>query len=142
THVATDAQGNIYVAGHSNSVDFPSVNARGQRPTPPIIALSNMGQTITPLPVGAEISVTAIGGSPDGNILYAATTGGIFYSPNAGATWRKTSPLPVLTSSISFPAAAVVTDISVDAADPSRAYIATSRGMFATADNGLSWRAA
>jgi len=61
-------------------VDFPTTNGSAPKPTSPLIALSNGGQTVTPLPIAAEISVTAIGGTPDGNILYAATSDGIFLS--------------------------------------------------------------
>ncbi|MDP8982938.1 MAG: SBBP repeat-containing protein [Acidobacteriota bacterium] len=129
SQVATDAQGNVYVAGFSNSTDFPVTNGSAIKPTPPLIALSNGGQTVTPLPVASELSVTAIGGTPDGNILYAATTDGIFVSTNAGATWRQTAPLPFLGDN-SF-SALTVNDIAVDVFDPARASVATSRGLFA-----------
>jgi uncharacterized protein (TIGR03437 family) len=136
--VATDSQGNIYVAGFSNSLDFPAADGSSSRPLPPLIALTNAGQTVTPIPVASENSVTAIGGTPDGSILYAGTSGGIYYSPNGGASWRATARIPVpILGSIQRPL--VVNDISVDAIDPSRAYAATSNGMYATADNGQHW---
>jgi uncharacterized protein (TIGR03437 family) len=138
--VAADAQGNVYVAGHSNSFDFPAVDGVSSRPLPPLIALTNAGQTITRLPIAGENSVTALGGSPDGNILYAATSGGIYYSPNGGATWKATAPLPAVVLA-QFQTPLVVNDISVDAIDPSRAYVATNRGLFSTDSNGQGWGA-
>jgi uncharacterized protein (TIGR03437 family) len=136
--VATDAQGNVYVAGHSNSLDFPAVDGIPSGPTPPLIALTNAGQTITPIPIAGVNSVTALGGTPDGNILYAATSGGIYFSVNGGATWSATAPLPAAVSPF-FQGPLVVNDISVDAIDPSRAYVATSRGMFSTNTHGQGW---
>jgi uncharacterized protein (TIGR03437 family) len=128
------------VAGHSNSLDFPAVDGASSRPLPPLIALTNAGQTITPLPIAGQNSVTALGGTPDGNILYAATSGGIYYSPNGGATWKAAGPLPVAIFA-PLQTALQINDISVDAIDPSRAYVATNRGLFSTANNGQGWGA-
>lgn len=138
TAVATDTQDNVYVAGHSNSPDFPAVDGVSSKPLPPLLAFTNTGQNVAQLPIGAENSVTAIGGTPDGNILYVATSGGIYYSANGGTIWRQTAPLPApIFSPISAPL--LVNDISVDVVDPSRAYVASNRGIFSTSDNGLSW---
>jgi uncharacterized protein (TIGR03437 family) len=136
--VATDARGNVYVAGQTSSPDFLSSDGATHQPTPPLLALTNGGQNIAPLPVANETSISAMGGTPDGKILYVAAGANVYYSSDRGATWRKTGaiPAPVFDTP---QAPLVINDISVDAIDPSRAYIATSRGMYSTSDNGQDW---
>src|SRR5581483_8729602 len=101
-------------------------------------AITNAGQSVTQLPIGNGSGVTAIAGTPDGRILYAASAGVVYYSKDGGASWRQGGalPAPVLVP-ISSPVQ--ITDISVDAIDPSRAYVATNRGLFSTSDNGADW---
>jgi uncharacterized protein (TIGR03437 family) len=136
--VATDAQGNVYVAGHSNSLDFPGVNGASAGPLPPLIALSDNGQTIARLPIGSGNSVTAIGGTPDGKILYAAAAGAIYYSSDGGVTLRPGGPLPVPIFSL-LQSNVTVNDISLDPIDPTRVYVATNRGLFGSGNSGQSW---
>ena len=142
--VTTDAQGNVYVAGSTNSVDFPVTTGGFQsKLTPPLLALSNNGQTVTPLPVDNATSVQVIGGTPDGQHLYIATTSGMFVSHDGGATFLQASPFstqPGSSASVPLaPSAVTVRSIAVDSVDPSKAYVATNLGLYGTQDNGQSW---
>ncbi|HTR35417.1 MAG TPA: SBBP repeat-containing protein [Bryobacteraceae bacterium] len=142
--VATDSQGNVYVAGATNSVDFPITTGGFQsKLTPPLLALSNIGQTVTPMPVGDATSVEMIGGTPDGRHLYLATTSGIFVSHDGGTTFSQASALtsqPGSSAAVPLPPSAVtISSIAVDPVDPSRAFLATNLGLYGTQDNGQSW---
>ncbi|HEX5230006.1 MAG TPA: hypothetical protein VFW44_19975, partial [Bryobacteraceae bacterium] len=95
---------------------------------PPLLAYSNGGQKLDRIAVDTETSVTAIGGTTDGNVLYVATPDGIFVSGNHGASWSQAIPLVPQGAPNATPG--TVSAISVDQIDPSRAWIAASNGLF------------
>jgi uncharacterized protein (TIGR03437 family) len=136
--IATDAQGNIYAAGQTNAVDFPTTsNSFEPKFTPPLQVLTNAGKTIRSLRVGTATSAGVVGGTKDGTILYAATSNGILLSGDSGATWRLTAPLPVDTTNTGLSPA--VNAIALDPLDPATILVATNVGLFGTDSGGEFW---
>jgi uncharacterized protein (TIGR03437 family) len=138
--IALDPQGNIVVAGLSNSADFPTTST-GFEPKPgaPVQILSNGGKSVMPLRPGSAYNVNLVGGSKDGKVLYAAIPGGMLLSGDSGATWRAASPL-ALSTTPGFPTpTATVYAISVDPLDPSTLLVGTSGGLFGSDSAGQLW---
>ena len=136
--IVTDAQGNLYIQGVSNSVDFPNAGGSTTGVDAPLFALTNSGKTATPVSVAQEDNVLAIGGTPDGKVLYAVTAAGTFVSADSGTDWYAVSPLPAPLGSIGT-APAVIGNISVDAQDIFSAMVATNRGLYGTHTSGQQW---
>lgn len=139
--VTTDSQGNIYVTGQSNGVSFPTTTGSFDTTTLPTLrVLSNAGQSINPIQVPNAFTVGTIGATPDGGILYAATSQGILLSVNSGATWTPTAPLPVV-SAANYSPTISVNAFSLDPLDPATILVATNVGLFGTDSAGESWGA-
>src|SRR5215472_2175168 len=77
--IASDAQGNVFVAGTTTSPDFPLVNPIFSRFVEPALRISTDGQAFTPAGVPAA-SVNCLAASADGQGLLAGTSSGIFRS--------------------------------------------------------------
>jgi hypothetical protein len=139
--VATDAQGDIYVAGECYGVNFPTTAGSFEpNPAPTLSVVSNAGKTISPVRVTQAMSVGKVGATPDGAVVYAATSQGILLSGDGGATWRQTSPLPVPDASNS-PQPISINAISIDSLDPATLLVATNRGLYGTDSGGEFWGA-
>ena len=134
--IATDSQGNIYAAGQSNSADFPTTsNSFDPTITPPLVVVANTGKTISSLRVGASRTVSVVGGTQDGTILYASTPDGILLSADSGATWQQTAPLLAGNTSVT------VNSIALDPLDAATVMVATNAGVFGTDSHGEFWGA-
>jgi uncharacterized protein (TIGR03437 family) len=135
--IAVDRQGNIFVAGESNSADFPITPGAFQPRLPSALkALSNAGQTVGQVQVGTS-TVGVVAGTKDGRVLYAAANG-MSVSGDSGATWRSVAPLPIPGALFSAQPG-VVNAIAVDSLDPATLLVATSAGLFGSTDGGRSW---
>ncbi len=136
--ITTDSQGNIYVAGQSNGLNFPTTSGSFDSNTLPTLrVLSNAGQTIAPIHVPNAFTV---GATPDGGILYAGTSQGILLSGNGGATWTPTAPLPIA-NLMNYSPTISVNAFSIDPLDPATILVATNVGLFGTDSGGEFWGA-
>jgi uncharacterized protein (TIGR03437 family) len=137
--VTTDTQGNIYLVGQTNGVNFPTTSGSFEPSSVPILrVLSNVGQTINPLHVTNAFSVGTVGATPDGGILYAGTSQGILLSVDSGATWQTTAPLPVPGATNPSPSVSV-NAFSIDSLNPATILVATNSGLYGTDSAGEIW---
>jgi uncharacterized protein (TIGR03437 family) len=131
--IARDTQGNLYVAGSTDSTDFATVNPeQSHLGTAPLLVSANAGQTWSLTSLGPADLVSAIAAAPSAPmVIYAATPIGIFQSLDGGTTWTPTvdTGLP-----------GGVTSLAVDAGSSTTVYAATAQAIFVSTDGGASWR--
>ena len=127
--VAADRGGNAYVAGYTNSTDFPVRNGLQMRPGGTPLRVTTDGGRSWTAP-GLAPGVNAIAGpASQPGVLYAGTAGGIYKSVDSGATWS------VLPSAPSAATGALV----VDPVNPQTLIAATEQGVFRSMDGGATW---
>lgn len=144
--VATDAQGNLYIAGTTTSFDLPLQNPWQPGNSGSPVAYSTdagatwqaMGNLSLP-PVSPLVAVPppVLAVSPaDPNVVYAGYGGNVFRSTDHGLHFAGTA-LPGATFQTS------VTGIVVDPANPSRLFVSAtvSGGVFRSLDGGGTWTA-
>jgi uncharacterized protein (TIGR03437 family) len=136
-----DTQGNLYVAGSTNSTDFPTVNPfQSHLGTAPLLVTANAGKTWSYPSVGPSTSISAIAAAPSAPlIVYAATPRGIFASADGGTTWTATAGTGLVGSPITL--AGSTATLAVDASSSTTLYTATAQGFFVSTDGAASWQA-
>ena len=135
--IATDSQGNTYIAGQTGSADFPVKNAlQGPAVT---LYRSDAGGPFTPLrSVGASVTMIAVEPS-NSAIAYILTTRGLFKTTDAGA---HATLLP-----LGLPAGSTITAMAIDPSNVATVYVAAyaesgaGLGVYKTIDGGADWTA-
>src|SRR3972149_3898644 len=129
--VAVDASGNVYVAGDTNSIDFPTTaGAVKKEPGGGVLKYDSVWQTLNQgLP---SISPTALAVNPENpSILYAGTDGaGVFRSVNGGSSWDTLHA-----------GSTRMTALVIDPVSTSVIYAGTSTGILKSTDSGSNWSA-
>jgi uncharacterized protein (TIGR03437 family) len=140
--MTTDAQGNLYIAGATTSVDLP---ANGAYKTPRGTNMYRIVSTrpeLEPLVPAVGGSVIAIAAGPAGSgVFYASTSTGMMRSANSGDTWTAV-PLPPEVTGLfaSFHAFSGVQSMAVDPRNANVVYAAASPlGILKTTDGGEHW---
>ena len=132
--LARDTQGNLYVAGSTNSTDFSTtLNAvQNKLGTAPLLVTANAGQNWSFPSLSGTTLVGAIAAAPSAPlVLYAATPIGAFKSADGGTTWSATAS----TGLVGEPNV-----LAVDASSPNTVYAATAQQVFVSTDGAASWR--
>lgn len=132
--LARDTQGNLYVAGTTNSTDFATVNpVQSHLATSPLIVTTDAGKTWSFPSLGPANSASAIAAAPSSpSTVYAATPVGVFRSADSGTTWTATAGAGLAGAPIA---------LTVDASSATTVYAATAQGIFVSIDGGTTWRA-
>jgi uncharacterized protein (TIGR03437 family) len=131
--MATDSQGNIYVAGSTSSVDFPTKSALQTHPGGSgLYRIDGPGAQFQSLYGSGFAAVDVLTVDPrNPSTLYAIGDRGLFRSADAGATWNSLG---------SFNDA--LTSVAVDPTASGVLYAGTrGQGILKSGDGGATWTA-
>jgi uncharacterized protein (TIGR03437 family) len=131
--VASDSQGNLYIAGNTTSLDLPTVSAAQKSPGgSPVIKIDTSSGTALKLYSQGLSAVASLAADPQNpQVLYAASASVLSKSTDTGITW---TPLP------GFPSVATINSITVDPSNSNNLYAtASSLGALKSTDGGTTW---
>lgn len=134
--IATDREGNIYLAGETTSTDFPLKNAAQPRHAGGVyVASRDGGKTWSQLgPFHSHFGGYAPSASPhDGRFLLASAIGRMARSEDGGATWS------VLGPETGFPAGGGVPGAQWDPTRPGVVYATSGPRLLRSTDFGAHW---
>jgi uncharacterized protein (TIGR03437 family) len=134
--IATDREGNIYLAGETDSTNFPVKDAAQPRQAGGLYLVSrDSGRTWTQLgDFYSRYGGSAPSASPhDARFLLASTIGGLARSEDGGATWRHLGP------DAGFPSGGGVPGAQWDRTRPGVAYATMGTRLLRSTDFGAHW---
>ena len=127
--VATDAAGNVYVSGYTNSADFPVRNGfQSRMGGTPLRATADGGKSWSAPQIAPGVNTIA-GSKMQPSVLYAGTGSGIYKSVDSGNAWTLLASAPKASTGA----------IVVDSSNPQTVYAATEQGMVRSTDGGATW---
>ena len=132
---AADARGNLYIAGATTSLDFPTTGAAqavaGGSMLVRIDLATAAATRLFPANLPPITSAAAAPANP--GTMFAASANQVWKSTDAGSTWTMVSR---------FPDGVGVSGIAVDPTASSTVYAATSTmGAYKSIDGGVTWTA-
>jgi uncharacterized protein (TIGR03437 family) len=131
--LATDPQGNIYIAGNTSSLDFPVRGAVQPQPGGSgLFRVDGRSATWENLYQAGAIAAYAVAADPrDGNRIFAGTANSVVLSRDRGATWAT-----VVTPGVRINA------LTIDPTDSRVVYASTAgNGLLKSTDGGVGWSA-
>ena len=143
--VASDAEGNIYIAGSTTSPDFPVTKGLYSQLPEPALRVSIDGQVFLGANLSA-VSVNSVAVSSNGGLVLAGAPTGLYASRNSGKMWSVSTAIPgeVLavaidpTNAANAYAVAVATHVMATPASPENV---TTWTIYKSTDAGATWPA-
>lgn len=133
--VKVDKSGNTYLAGYTESANFPLSGSAAQamHGGSALYKTVDGGQSWQPSGAGLVASyVSALVFYPgSANVIYAGCDTGVFRSTDAGGSW--------VSMSNGLPARPLIASLAIDPTNPSTLYAGGSAGMFKSTNGGASW---
>jgi uncharacterized repeat protein (TIGR01451 family) len=131
--IAVNGNGDAYVTGFTRSPNFPVAGSFQPLTRGATYKTTDGGSEWKPRDTLPASDVTALAVDPiTPSIVYAGTDGsGLYKSSDGGATWRQ--------QQLSGLAGSRVTTIALDPSNPQSVYAGAGRGLFRSADAGVTW---